>query len=113
MAEKGDWKRQFEIELDKRVRAAAVLLQGEHKRDLSKMNPAPHRTPSVPGQYPKARTLNLRNAVSVQKIKSCVYRVGYLKSAWYILPLMKMKRKTVRDTAGRIKERLKRIIRSA
>lgn len=107
------WDKKVKATLDQRVLAAAVLLQGEHKRDLSKMNPSPHLTPSKPGQYPRARTLNLRNAVTVKKLGPERYRVGYLKSAWYIVALAKIKRLTVVDTAERIKPRMIRIIRGS
>jgi len=93
--------------IDARVKAAAALLQGEHKRDLSKSYPRA----SVPGEFPRFRTLNLRDSVGVSQVRQGVYRVGYLSSAWYILALSARKRLTVVDTATRIKARLMRIIR--
>ncbi len=99
--------------VDDRVRAAAVLLVAEHKRDLSIGNPPPHQTPSKPGEFPRFRTLNLRDAVTLARVSQAVYRVGYMTGAWYILALQKRKRKTVKDTAMRIKAKLERIIRGA
>lgn len=106
-----DWKGKLDNELSRRILAAAVLLQGEHKRDLSKMNPPPHRTPSLPGQFPKARTLNLRNSVAVVQVNAYTVRVGYWKNAEYILALVKQRRLSVIDTAKRIRTRLMRIVR--
>lgn len=88
-----------------RLIAAASLLVGEHKRDLSKTFPPA----SVPGQYPAARTLNLRDSVGVQEVPDG-FRVGYLPGAFYVLFLAKRGRLTVEDTAKRIAPRLARII---
>jgi len=102
----------------KRLLAAAVLLQAEHKRDLSRSNPFPHDNPSIPGEYPKGRTWNLRDSVAVEPTtvegvmrNGWRVRVGYLKGAWYIEALRKIGRLTVVDTANRIRDRLQRIIR--
>ncbi len=96
---------------DDRLKAAALLLQAEHKKDLSTANPAPHRTPSRPGEYPKARTYNLRDAVAIERVKYGVeYRVGYYRNAEYIVPLTRKLRKNVFDTAARISARLQRIL---
>lgn len=91
---------------DRRLLAAAVLLQAEHKRDLSKTFPPA----SKPGMYPAARTLNLRDSVTVVKIPGG-YRVGYLANAGYVLFLANRNRKTVLDTTARIAPRLARIVR--
>lgn len=99
--------------VDDRVRAAAVLLVAEHKKDLSVGNPRPHNTPSKPGQFPRFRTLNLRDSVTLARVSQAVYRVGYMTGAWYILALQKRNRKTVKDTALRIQAKLERIIRGA
>jgi hypothetical protein len=96
---------------DKRLRAAALLLQAEHKRDLSTANPAPHRNPSRPGQYPKARTYNLRDAVTAEMVKYGVeWRVGYLVNAEYILALTNKQRKNIEDTAERIRPRINQLL---
>lgn len=90
----------------RRLLAAAVLLQAEHKRDLSKTFPPA----SVPGQFPAARTLNLRDSVAVVPIKDG-FRVGYLQNAFYVVPLVRRGRLGVADTAERIRNRLLKIIR--
>jgi hypothetical protein len=105
------WYQNVLNEVDKRVLAAATLLQAEHKRDLSRMNPPPHLNSSKPGEFPKARTLNLRNAVTLKKISVAHYRVGYLTNASYIVFLSRRLRKTIKDTAERIKAKLEAIIR--
>jgi hypothetical protein len=92
--------------LDRRLLAAATLLQSEHKRDLSTTYPPA----SKPGQYPHARTLNLRDSVTVVKIRDG-YRVGYAANAVYIVHLAGRGRRTIIDTAQRIGARLARIMR--
>ena len=103
--------RDLQRQVEARLMGAGVLLQAEHKRDLSKANPAPHNNPSKPGQYPRARTYNLRDAVAVEKVSPVEIRVGYLKSAWYIVPLSIRARLNIRHTAGRIKTRLDALLR--
>ena len=98
----------LEAMLQRRLLAAAVLLQAEHKRDLSKTFPPA----SSPGQFPAARTLNLRDSVTVVPIKGG-YRIGYLQNASYITWLIKNKRLGIHDTAKPIMPRLNRIIRGA
>lgn len=100
--------RALEATIRRRVLAAAVLLQAEHKRDLSTTFPPA----SSPGQYPAARTFNLRDSVTVVPIKDG-YRVGYLANAAYIVWLVKRGRKGVVDTLNRIRPRIDRIIRGA
>ena len=95
----------LEALLQRRLLAAAVLLQAEHKRDLSKTFPPA----SNPGQFPAARTFNLRDSVTVVPIKGG-YRVGYLANASYIVWLIKRNRKGIHDTARRIMPRLLKII---
>lgn len=92
--------------IDRRLLAAAVLLQGEHKRDLSKTYPPASKV----GQFPAARTLNLRDAPAVVRIPGG-YRVGYLANAAYIVFLAAHGRLTVVHTARRIAPRLARIVR--
>ncbi len=95
----------IERDLRRRLLAAAVLLQAEHKRDLSKTFPPA----SVPGQYPAARTFNLRDSVTVVEIEDG-YRVGYLVNASYLIFLASKGRLTLMDTALRIRPRLLKII---
>ena len=96
----------LEAMLQRRLLAAAVLLQAEHKRDLSKTFPPA----SIPGQFPAARTFNLRDSVTVVPIRGG-FRVGYLQNADYIVWLIKGKRLGIHDTARRIMPRLNRILR--
>lgn len=110
--------RELDLEIARRILAAALLLQAEHKRDLSTANPPPHLNSSKPGQYPKARTYNLRDAVVVEPRSPAAIadnrlraKVGYLVSADYILALTNRKRKNVEDTAERIRPRLTAILR--
>lgn len=100
--------RSLETQLRRRLLAAAVLLQAEHKRDLSKTFPPA----SAPGQFPAARTLNLRDSVAVVPIQDG-YRVGYLANAPYIVWLVKRGRKGILDTLARVRPRVQRIIRGA
>lgn len=59
----------FEDRIDKlaarRLLRSALKLQARHKRNLSRANPRPHKNSAKPGQYPKARTYNLRDAVAI------------------------------------------------
>ena len=90
----------------RRLLAAAVLLQAEHKRDLSKTFPPA----SSPGQFPAARTLNLRDSVTVVEIPGG-WRIGYLPSVAAYLPvLIRRGRRGIHDTARRIMPRLLKII---
>lgn len=98
--------RRLEADIRRRLLAAAVLLQAEHKRDLSKTFPPA----SSPGQFPAARTFNLRDSVAVVPIKDG-YRVGYLANAAYIVWLVKRGRLGIIDTLQRIRPRVNRIIR--
>lgn len=95
----------IEAQIRRRLIAAAALLVAEHKRDLSKTFPPA----SSPGQYPAARTFNLRDSVTAVEIPNGV-RVGYLANASYILPLVRRGRLGILDTATRIMPRLLRII---
>lgn len=92
-------------QVQRRVLAAAVLLQAEHKRNLSSTFPPASR----PGEYPAARTLNLRDSVTVVPIRDG-YRVGYAANAGYIVHLARRNRLTVIDTARRIAPQLRKIL---
>lgn len=92
--------------LNRRLKAAAALLQAEHKRDLSKTYPPA----SKPGQFPAARTFNLRDSVVVVPIPNG-YRVGYLVNAEYIVWLVKRGRKALLDTVTRVGPRLNKVMR--
>ncbi len=99
--------RRLEADIRRRLLAAAVLLQAEHKRDLSRTFPPA----SSPGQYPAARTFNLRDSVTVAPIPDG-YRVGYLANASYLVFLAARGRLTIIDTARRIAPRLRKIMSS-
>lgn len=108
---------EIDAEVAKRLMAAALALQAEEKRSLSTANPPPHANSSKPGEYPKARTYNLRDAVAIDpptlagiRAGGFRVRVGYLASAWYIVPLSQRKRLNVIDTANRIAGRIRTIL---
>ncbi len=93
-----------------RLMAAAVLLQAEHKRDLSRLsNPAPHRTPAPRGTWPAGRTWNLRDSVAIDPadlneiVKSGRVRVGLLKNAFYGNVLAVKGWKGLLDTLDRVR----------
>lgn len=93
----------------------ALTLQAEHKRRLSIANPRPHKNSSHAGQYPKARTFNLRDAVVIEPAsldvitQSLSVRVGISISAFYGFILSERGWKGLHDThrdltaAGRYK----------
>ena len=92
-------------DLERRLLAAAVLLQAEHKRDLSKTFPPA----SAVGQFPAARTFNGRDSVTVVKIPNG-FRVGYAVNAAYLLFLFANGRLGLIDTARRVMPRLRKVI---
>lgn len=94
-----------EARLRQRLLAAAVLLQAEHKRDLSRTFPPA----SQPGQFPAARTLNLRDSVTVVPIPGG-HRVGYLANAGYVVFLAGRGRRTLIDTVNRIRPKLQKVL---
>lgn len=67
----------------------AIKLQVRHKRNLSRANPAPHKNPARRGEFPKARTFNLRDAVAIEPKDLATIeatgrvRVGVLTNAIY------------------------------
>lgn len=73
----------------KKLLTNAIKLQVRHKRNLSRANPRPHRNPSRPGEFPKARTFNLRDAVAIEPTQLAIIehtgrvRVGVLVNAVY------------------------------
>ncbi len=100
----------------KRLLAAALKLQAEHKADLSTSYPRA----SVKGEFPHGRTWNLRDSVTVDpaSVNGILdnggwVRVGYLRNAWYILALSKIGRLTIKDTTRRIRSTLERIIKGS
>lgn len=73
----------------------ALVLQAAHKRNLSRFNPPPHGNSSKPGEYPRARTYNLRDSVVVEPASLAIIeetgrvRVGVLMNAKYVDYLVK------------------------
>lgn len=53
-------------EAARRLLAAAITLQTDHRLDLSRGNPAPHRSPAPKGEFPRLRTGGLRAGVAVE-----------------------------------------------
>lgn len=114
----GSWseavQRRMRERAGKVIYALATDFQGEVKKDLSVPNPT-GATPSAPGQFPRARTFNLRDAVVVDRtlaetIATGEVRVGVLKSAWYLLPLVRrLKRLGLADSYRKARPRLARL----
>lgn len=82
----------------------ALVLQAEHKRRLSKFNPRPFRNSSKPGEYPRARTYNLRDAVVIEPSSLSIIEqtgsvsVGVLTGAKYVEWLVQSGRLGIRKT---------------
>jgi|SRR5579883_3010892 len=92
---------------------AAVILQAEHKRDLSrKTNPPPHTTPSRPGEFPAIRTGNLRDSPAFEPTdlaevrQTLTVRVGIRKNAEYGWWLYRKGWLGLPDTLARVRDRL-------
>ena len=92
----------------RRLLKAALVLQGEAKKDYSTSNPKPHKNPAPKGQFPRGRTWNLRDSIAIwpdnlgvisnaQKI-----RVGYLPGAFYGAVLAAKGWKGIKDTYVRV-----------
>lgn len=87
----------------------ALVLQAEHKRRLSKFNPPPHKNSSKPGEYPRARTYNLRDAVVIEPASLAIIeetgsvRVGVLIGAKYVESLVKKGRLGLANTHADLK----------
>lgn len=93
----------------KRIFANMLKLQAAHKRNLSVANPRPHRNPAKRGQFPKARTFNLRDAVAIEPsslatvIQTLSGAVGVLVSAEYGHYLKTAGWKGIQDTHDRLR----------
>lgn len=91
----GDRARQAaEREAAIRVLRAGIYFKNEHKRRLGVSNPRPYKTPSKPGEYPRARTHALQNAVmtdvssqSAVIVNGMRIRIGLSVNVWYGLYL--------------------------
>lgn len=99
-----------------RERAAKIILrnmltlQAAHKKKLSIANPPPkHDKPAKRGQYPKARTFNLRDCVVVEpaSLTTIQYtltgRTGILMNAMYGAILKAQGWKGIEDTHAELK----------
>lgn len=99
-------------QLAKRLIAAAIILQTEHTADLSSTYPPA----SKPGEFPHGRTWNLRSAIdyepktAAEVARDMEVRVGYQQRAWYILRLVKLGRKSLRDTMKRVRGRINQML---
>lgn len=76
-------------EAGRRLLAAALTLQTDHRLDLSVGNPSPHKNPAPKGQFPRLRTGNLRSGIAITpaSIPEVLARggvaVGYRQNAAY------------------------------
>lgn len=101
-----EWTEQLSAQL---LMANAIKLQVRHKRNLSVANPRPHTDPSQPGEFPKARTYNLRDSVAIEPrslaviARTGMVRVGVLVSAIYGEYLTASGRKGIVDTHNELK----------
>lgn len=99
-------------EAAKRLLKAAAVLQAEHRRDLSRGNPAPHGDPAPPGEFPKARTGNLVAQVGVEPDPAAVLRelrarVGLRPAGFYGGALRRRGWRGLRDTLDRARDRVR------
>ncbi len=97
-----------------RLLRAAVYFQSEHMRRLNKSNPRPHKTSSLPGEYPRKRTGAGQAGVvyapaSIEGIikEGLRVRVGQTRNSWYMLFLELFKNragylKTIQDLKPRV-----------
>lgn len=91
----------------KRLLAAALVLQAEHRKDLSRGNPAPHDGPAAKGEFPKARTGHLIANVGVEPLSAAQVkrtlkaRVGWKPAGFYGLALWNRGWKGIKDTLSR------------
>lgn len=76
-------------EAGRRLLAAAITLQTDHRQDLSVGNPSPHKNPAPKGEYPRLRTGNLRAGVQIapasipEVLAKGGVAVGYRQPAFY------------------------------
>lgn len=103
--------------LARKLVAAAVMLVSEHKKRLSVGNPAPHDSPSRPGEYPRARTGFGRAQVDFEpKAPAAVATslevvVGLREPGWYLEHLAAERdRLGLTQTAADLRARLEALI---
>jgi len=106
----------FRQSVAERLVACAVTLQSQEMANLSVANPYPYKTPSAPGEYPKARTFNLRNSIeyhptALDEIKRTLrIRVGYAARGFYGPILATKGRKWMLDTLELIRPTLAKLL---
>ena len=110
-------KHQIEEAVGKRLLAAAVFFQTQHKLALNKSNPRPYLNSSRPGEYPRARTGFGRNNVAYDPadlatvIAEQKVRIGFLEPAWYMEYLAQYKgRLGLQATMERLKGQLAQML---
>ena len=103
-------------EAGRRLLAAALTLQTDHRADLSIGNPSPHRNPAPRGEYPRLRTGNLRAGIAIspasipEVLANGGVAVGYRKPAVYGVFLGGKGWKWILDTHAREKNTIDRIL---
>lgn len=103
-------------EAARRLLAAAIVLQTDHRTDLSRGNPAPHTSPAPKGEFPRLRTGGLRAGVAVhpaglaEVASAGGVSVGYRPGAEYGLFLGGKGWKWLLDTLRREKGRIDRVL---
>lgn len=107
------------LEMAKRLLAAAIAFQAEHRKRLNVANPPPHDNSSRPGQYPKKRTGFGQSQVSYEPTspaevaRELVVRVGISRPGFYLEVLaLDRGRKGLIDTLNEMRGRLEGIINS-
>lgn len=95
----------IERQVAARVKAVALTLRVEHKKDLSK----PYPNASRPGEFPARRTGNLRDSVVATPLGKVAWRVGYESQAPYVVRLADLGRETVVTSAVRHMAKLRRV----
>lgn len=91
----------------RRLLAAGLTLQAEHRRDLSVGNPSPHNHPAPRGAFPRLRTGGGRANVAFEPTtvagvrKVLRVRIGYRPAALHLLILANRGWKGIVDTLDR------------
>ena len=103
-------------EAARRLLAAALTLQTDHRTDLSIGNPAPHTSPAPKGQFPRLRTGGGRANVAVApaSIAEVMARgavaVGYRPAGVHLVYLGGRGWRWVVDTLARERSKINRIL---
>lgn len=108
--------RRVEIEAARRLLAAAITLQTDHRQDLSIGNPAPHKNPAPKGEFPRLRTGGGRAGVqfspsTVEEVRQRrAVAVGFRPGAMHLLFLGGKGWKWLVTTYERVKPKIDRIL---